>query len=217
MIRIDDLRFSFDDGEFHLAIDQLEIAAGEHVACIGPSGTGKTTLVNLLAGILVPGSGTVRVGEHVVSALSDAERRRVRISEIGLVFQEFELLAYMTAWENILLPYRVAPHLEMSQEVRERARHLADAMGLSETLNRLPRRLSHGERQRVAICRALVTGPRLVMCDEPTGNLDPETARTTLDLLFEQVGHQKATLLMVTHNYDILERFDRTLDMRDLT
>ncbi len=82
---------------------------------------------------------------------------------------------------------------------------------------RLPRRLSQGERQRVAICRALVTAPRLVKCDEPTGNLDPDMARTTLDLLFEQVREREATLLMVTHNHDILERFDRTLDMRDLT
>jgi putative ABC transport system ATP-binding protein len=216
MIRIEDLEFSFADGEFRLAIERLEIAAGEHVACIGPSGTGKTTLVNLVAGILVPERGSVRVGEHVVSGLSDTERRRIRISEIGLVFQEFELLAYMTAWENILLPYRVAPHLALTREVRERARGLAEAMGLAETLARRPRRLSQGERQRVAICRALVTSPRLVMCDEPTGNLDPDTARTSLDLLFEQVTEQQATLLMVTHNHDVLGRFDRTLDMAEI-
>lgn len=227
MVAIDRVRFEYgrssgrsDEAtvrrEFALAIDELRIAKGERVACIGPSGTGKTTLVNLIAGILTPGSGSVTVDAAEVSALSDAERRRFRISHIGLVFQEFELLEYLSALENILLPYHVTPHLTLGPEVADRARALADSMGIGHTLSRPPRGLSQGERQRVAICRALVTQPALLMCDEPTGNLDPATAATTLDLLFERVRDGDATLLMVTHNHGILDRFDRVIDICEL-
>lgn len=216
MIAIDDLRFAYGDGGFELAVDGLAIDSGEHVACIGPSGTGKTTLVNLIAGILVPERGRVLVDGEDIARLTDAERRRFRISNIGLVFQEFELLDYLSALENIVLPYHVTPHLSLDAAVSERARALADSMGIAHVLARRPRRLSQGERQRVAICRALVNEPKLLMCDEPTGNLDPRTAGVTLDLLFERVTERGATLLMVTHNHGVLDRFGRVLDVTEL-
>ena len=216
MIAIEDLRFTYGDGGFDLAVDDLTIDSGEHVACIGPSGTGKTTLVNLIAGILVPERGRVSVDGEDVGLLTDGERRRFRISNIGLVFQEFELLEYLSALENILLPYHVTPHLSLDPSVTERARVLADSMGIDHVLARRPRRLSQGERQRVAICRALVTEPKLLMCDEPTGNLDPCTAGATLDLLFARVTECAATLLMVTHNHGVLDRFGRVIDVTEL-
>ena len=213
MVRMTGIRFAYGDGGFRIDIDDLEIAAGERVACIGPSGTGKTTLVNLVAGVTVAESGTVEVAGQSVSSLSDQERRALRISTIGMVFQQFELLEYLSALDNVLLPYRVTPALALTHDVHDRALALAQATGIEAVLGRRPARLSQGERQRVAICRALVTEPRLVICDEPTGNLDPKTATKTLDLLFDQVAARGATLLMVTHNHGILDRFDRVIDI----
>lgn len=217
MIRVEGLRFAYGTDAFGIEIPSLDIARGEHVACIGPSGSGKTTLVNLISGILTPDAGSVAVGGEMVSSLPDAARRALRIAKIGMVFQEFELLDYLTALENVTLPYHVTPHLELGDTVRDRARQLARTMGIEGVLARRPRHLSQGERQRVAICRALVTSPGLIMCDEPTGNLDPDTATRTLDLLFAQVRDHGATLMMVTHNHGILDRFDRVIDMRELT
>ena len=216
MIAMEERRFAYGDGGFELRVDDLAIDAGEHVACIGPSGTGKTTLVNLVAGILVADRGRVLVDGQDLALLADGERRRFRISNVGLVFQEFELLEYLSALENILLPYHVTGHLVADPPTVDRARGLADSMGLGPVLARRPRRLSQGERQRVAICRALITEPKLLMCDEPTGNLDPRTAGVTLDLLFERVKERDATLLMVTHNHGILDRFGRVLDVTEL-
>jgi len=232
---------------FHLHIDHLEIQPREHIACIGPSGSGKTTLVNLIAGIILPDSGTIEFRTSntmtpktvarasrpqdsngrdarstvVISNQPDAVRRANRISQIGMVFQEFELLEYLTALDNILLPYFIAgstnnQRLELTSEVRKRASHLAREMRIDHVLSRRPNRLSHGERQRLAICRALSTEPELLMCDEPTGNLDPETAAITLDLLFDQVRQRNATLLMVTHDHSLLDRFDHILDMCEI-
>lgn len=202
-------------GAFALRVPALDIAPGKAVACIGPSGCGKTTLINLIAGIITPARGEVRVGSTAVSALGDAARRAFRASRIGMVFQEFELLEYLSALDNILLPYRISAGLRVTRETRERARTLAQDCGIEHTLGRRPRRLSQGERQRVAICRALITLPELVLCDEPTGNLDPRTAATTLDLLFRRVRAAGATMVMVTHNHGVLDRFDEVIDLAD--
>ncbi|MHC5027720.1 MAG: ABC transporter ATP-binding protein [Planctomycetota bacterium] len=215
VVSLRDVRFAYGDGGFALDVPRLDIASGR-AACIGPSGSGKTTLVGLVAGITVPERGTVMVDGTTVSALPDAERRALRITRIGMVFQEFELLEYLTGLENILLPYSISPALPAPGAARDRAMELASAMGIAPVVRRKPRRLSQGERQRVAICRALVTEPSLVICDEPTGNLDPASAARTLDLLFEQVSARGATLLMVTHNHAILDRFDRVIDIMDM-
>ncbi len=215
-VRLDGVDFAYPEGGFRLAIPALHLGAGEHVATIGPSGTGKTTLVNLIAGILLPDRGTVRLGDVVVSALDDAARRALRIRRIGMVFQEFELLEYLSARENLLLPYHVNPALGLDDGARGRAEALGRATGIDHVLDRRPSLLSQGERQRVALCRALVTEPDLILCDEPTGNLDPATAAATLDQLFEQVTRHGATLLMVTHDHGLLPRFDRVVDMAEL-
>ncbi len=218
-IALDGVRFHYagpPGDRFELRIDALSIEEGERVAFIGPSGSGKTTLLNLIAGIIVPQQGTVLHGAKPISTLADADRRALRIANIGMVFQEFELLEYLPAIENVLLPLRVGSRLRVSRTTRDRALALSESLGVTHTLKRRPSRLSQGERQRIAICRALITEPSLLMGDEPTGNLDPATADTTLDLLFDHAKERNATLLIVTHNHAILDRFDRVVDIRDL-
>ncbi|MCA9300675.1 MAG: ABC transporter ATP-binding protein [Phycisphaerales bacterium] len=212
MIECRDLAFSYGGGDFALRLERLDIEEGTRLACIGPSGCGKTTLVNLLTGILMPDAGHVRIDGQPLDTMSDQQRRAFRLERIGMVFQEFELLPYVNAIENILLPARLAGRVDA--DLRIRAENLALDLGLDAQRRRHPDRLSQGERQRVAIGRALVLVPRLIFCDEPTGNLDPKTAARILDLLFERAGD--TTLFMVTHNHEILERFDRVLDMTDL-
>ena len=215
MLTVESLGFAYREGGFCLRIPQFAVAAGEKVAVIGPSGSGKTTLLNLVAGIFVPDQGTVTVDEVSVNSLNDAGRRDFRISNIGFVFQDFELLDYLPVLDNILHPYRITRALQLSREVRQRALALADQMGIADKLQRYPQELSQGERQRAAICRALLPRPQLILADEATGNLDPENKERILDLLFESVDQHGATLLAVTHDHDLLPRFDRVVDFHD--
>lgn len=159
MIRITGLDFRYGEGDFRLRIPELHVERGSTTACIGPSGSGKTTLLNLVAGIALPQAGRIETDGVAVNILSDPERRNFRISRIGLVFQEFELLDYLSVLDNILLPYRINPSLRLDAGVRGRAVTLAESVGLADKLARHPTRLSQGERQRVAVCRALVPEP----------------------------------------------------------
>jgi len=212
MIEIEDLSFAYPGGNFRLRLPSLSLAAGERLAIVGPSGSGKTTLLNLVAGILRPDRGRITVAGEEVTALSDRERRLFRARRIGFVFQDFALLDYLPVRANILYPYRISPGLRLDGEVRARAEDLARASGLGDKLDRHPGALSQGEQQRVAICRALVTRPGLVLSDEATGNLDPEAKTRILDLLFERAEEAGASVLAVTHDHDLLPRFDRVLD-----
>ena len=216
LIKIDDLKFRYGDaeGDFRLRVPALAIDRGTATALIGPSGSGKTTLLNLIAGIAPSRTGRIVTDGVEVGKLTDAERRRFRITRIGLVFQEFELLDYLTVQENILLPYRIHPALRLDREVRRRARELAESVGIADKLERHPQRLSQGERQRVAVCRAVLPNPVLLLADEPTGNLDPHNAARVLDILFDYVARSEATLLAVTHDHDLLERFERVVDFK---
>ncbi len=201
---------------FALRIGSLMLARGEHAALVGPSGSGKTTLLRLLTGIVRAHSGSVRLDGEEVSSLSDAERRALRLRSVGMVFQHFALLDYLSALENILLPYRLTRALPGRDGARERAIGLAEQTGIGHVLRRRPGRLSQGERQRVAICRALVTGPSLLVCDEPTGNLDPARSDSTLDLILCEADRSGATVLMVTHDHRLLDRFDRVIEVDSL-
>lgn len=216
LVDVRDVSFAYAQGGFGFDVPRLSLNKGEHVACIGPSGTGKTTLVNLITGILQPRAGTIMFAGEAVHAMSDAARRALRSRRIGMVFQEFELLEYLSARENILLPYHISPALRLDSSVEQRADEIARNMGIDHVLRRLPSALSQGERQRVAICRAMIASPEMLVCDEPTGNLDPETTERTLDLLFAQVKTAGATMFMVTHNHAVLERFDRVIDIMDV-
>ena len=208
MIRIADLEFRYGEGDFRLRIPELEIEPGSASAFIGPSGSGKTTLLNLIAGIVVPQKGLVEMDGVEVTGLSDGARRDFRITKIGLVFQEFELLEYLSVLDNILLPYRINPALQLDEAVCERAVELAQQVGIEDKLARYPKKLSQGERQRVAVCRAVLPDPVLMLADEPTGNLDPANKGRVLDILFDYASESGTTLVTVTHDHDLLERFD---------
>ena len=215
MIQISQLDFQYSRGEFRLHIPSFTVLSGEKVAVIGPSGSGKTTLLNLIAGILTSQVGSVKIHDVEINRLTDRERRDFRITSIGFVFQDFELLDYLNVMDNILHPYRITTALRLDRTVRERAVKLANDMGIGVMTRRRSTDLSQGEKQRAAICRALLPQPKLLLADEATGNLDPSNKTKILDLLFSSVEDHGATLLAVTHDHELLPRFDRVIDFRD--
>lgn len=212
MIEIEHLDFRYPTSNFRLNIESLSIPEGEKVAFVGPSGSGKTTILHLVAGIYSSQRGVIRVGEVSVDALGEAARRDFRASRIGLVFQDFELVEYLNVRENIALPYLINGRLQLTSQVWQAADELAGSMGLAPMLHRCVGKLSHGERQRVAICRALLPGPKLILADEPTGNLDPGNKNRILEILLERAKETNATLIVVTHDHGLLDRFDRVVD-----
>lgn len=214
VIAIERLTFQYPHGDFRLHIPDLQVDAGTKAAVIGPSGSGKTTLINLLAGIVPVNGGQIRVHGARLDQLGDAERRRFRIANIGFVFQDFALLDYLTILDNILHPYRINRALNLTPQVREHAAHLAAVMGIADKLRRRVHHLSQGEKQRAAICRALVTRPPLLLADEPTGNLDPVNKSHILRHLFQYVDEAGATLVAVTHDHGLLSGFDQVIDFQ---
>lgn len=215
MIHLSSVRFHYPTGEFRLEVPQLWVAAGEKVAVIGPSGSGKTTLLNLVAGILTPTAGRLEVDGNDLTRLSDQRRRDFRVARIGFIFQDFGLIDYLDVLDNIVHPCRISSALNLTGEIKEKARALAGQLGVSSRMRHHPAELSHGERQRVAICRALLLGPKLILADEATGNLDPKNKLLIIDALFQAVTEQQATVLAVTHDHELLDRFDRIIDFRD--
>lgn len=212
-VTIRDLEYAYPGEAFRLRVPALAVAAGEQVVLTGRSGCGKTTLALLIAGVLPVPRGTITVGESHVHTLPEPARRRFRGRHLGFVFQAYELLDYLTCEENILLPYYVHRELTLDAAARARAAALAEAVGLRPAhLARRPGRLSQGEQQRVALCRALVTRPGLVIADEPTASLDPATAGAAMDLLRVQARAAGATLLVITHDAALRRGFDQELD-----
>lgn len=216
MIRIRDLLFGYATGGFRLTVPQLDVSAGETLAITGPSGGGKTTLIHLVAGILTPLSGHVEVAGLDLTELTAEDRQDLRALKVGLVFQELELLEYLDVVDNILLPYRLSPVLELGEGARERALALAREVGLGDKLRRFPGQLSQGERQRVAVCRALVTRPAVILGDEPTGNLDPANRDHVVETLFRYGEESGAPVVMVTHDHELIPRFGRAVDVTEL-
>ncbi len=210
------LRGNLHDG-FALRVRELAVGRGESVAVVGPSGCGKTTLLHLLAGILAPASGSVVVDGVELSELGPEDRQDFRALAMGLVFQEFELLDYLDVLDNVLLPYRVSPALALDGAARRRAAELVEQVGLAGKRSSYPGQLSQGERQRVAVCRSLVTRPKVLFGDEPTANLDADNRDHVMDTLFRYAGEQRAPLVVVTHDRELRRRFDTALDVRELT
>ncbi len=180
-------------------------AAGEFVAIMGESGVGKSTLLNLIAGLDAPDSGDIVIDGQAMSGLDDDAATRLRRSRMGFIFQAFHVLPHLTLQQNIALP------LLLNGMDQQRAGEMLDAVGLSGRGNDFPRQLSGGEMQRVAIARALVHRPALVLADEPTGNLDPDTAASVLALLRREIKASGATAIMVTHSHAAAEKADKTL------
>jgi putative ABC transport system ATP-binding protein len=187
----------------------LELAAGDYVAVMGESGIGKSTLLNLVAGLDRADSGSIKLGDTELTTLDDDALTVVRRTQMGFVFQAFHILPYLDVFQNVALPLSllgIADH-----EIERRVNEMLGAIGLAERAASPPRELSGGELQRVAIARALVHGPRLVLADEPTGNLDSESARQVLQLLREQVKANGAAGMLVTHSRLAAQTCDRVL------
>lgn len=216
-VAITGLEFAYGSGDFRLHVPELTVGAGSVAAVIGPSGSGKTTLLHLAAGIVVPERGSVTTDGTRVSDLDDGARRNFRVRHVGYVFQSFELLDYLDVLDNVLLPFRVNPTLSLDAETRDRARQLADRVGIADKLGRRPGQLSQGEQQRAAVCRALVTRPGLILADEPTGNLDADNKHRVIEILHEQAREQSASLVTVTHDSELLAGFDRVVDFRSVS
>jgi putative ABC transport system ATP-binding protein len=214
LISIQNLLFRYPgEGGFRLSVPGIEVEEGESLALFGPSGCGKSTLLNLIAGELRPSGGSLHVCGKELSRLGEDGRRAHRIRNIGFVFQDFPLVGYLDALENVLLPYRVNPALVLDVSARERARQLLEGFGIGGKLRSLPSQLSQGECQRVAIARALVNRPMLLLADEPTAGLDPERSQLVMQSLEEIASSRKLTMLVVTHDPAVRARFSRSLDM----
>jgi putative ABC transport system ATP-binding protein len=215
-LTIEGLNFAYGDNAFELSLPELRVRPGESVALVGPSGSGKTTLLNLIAGILLPGAGTITLGDQELTKLGGQRRRRQRLTGMGMIFQSFELLDYLDVRDNILLQARLAPGVRIAGELERRAQQIAAELGLGDKWRRPVNALSQGERQRVAVCRALLLDPPLVLADEPTGNLDPANKQAVLDQLIALCSRDQRILLTVTHDHSLLPSFDRVLDMTEL-
>lgn len=188
---------------------QLHVAPGETVAIVGASGSGKSTLLGLLAGLDNPSDGQVRLNGVALGSLDEDARAALRGREIGFVFQSFQLLPAFTALENVLLPLELAGRADG----REQALQALRRVGLEQRLSHTPNQLSGGEQQRVAIARAFAPGPRLLLADEPTGNLDSATGERIIELLFQLNRDQGATLVLVTHDTALAARCGRVLQL----
>ena len=216
LIRLDRVSKSYEEGTEVRSVlreTSVTIEAGEFVAVRGRSGSGKSTLLNLLAGLDLPTAGDVFVEGACVNRLSPHERTVFRRDRVGFVFQFFNLIPTLTVIENVQLPAELTGHRAGSASAR--ARSLLEAVELSDRARQFPDRLSGGEQQRVAIARALVQDPRLVLADEPTGNLDDATGRLVLDLLDRFTRKAGKTLVLVTHSREVAERADRVLTIED--
>ena len=216
VIRAEKLGKTYAEGKLHTPVfDGLDfsVAAGETVAILGVSGAGKSTLLHLLGGLDTPTSGEVYVAGQKMSALSNAERGRLRNQALGFVYQFHHLLPEFTALENVMLPVLLGG--ADVDEANSRAKALLESVGLGHRLAHKPGELSGGERQRAAVARALVNKPACVLGDEPTGNLDEKTAAGVFALMLELNRAQKTSLVLVTHDRSLARRLDRVMELHE--
>ncbi len=214
LIRIRDLSKAYQRGGQDIPVlvhIQLDVAAGEFVALMGPSGSGKSTLLNLIAGIDKPSSGTIEIGGVDIATLSDGQLADWRAANVGFIFQFYNLMPVLTAFENVELPLLLTRL--SARERRERVTQVLALVSLSDREDHYPNELSGGQQQRVAIARALVTDPALIVADEPTGDLDRHTAEDVLTLLEQLVTDLGKTIVMVTHDPKAASRARRVVEL----
>ena len=189
----------------------FSIDSKEVVSIVGPSGSGKTSIIMLASGLETASSGSVKVNGQEIVGLKENQLSEVRRKNIGIVFQSFYLIPNLTAVENVLLSLEANQQFDLEQD----AKNLLDEFGPSHRLHHLPSELSGGEQQRVAIARALINKPKIILADEPTGNLDSANSESMIDLLFDYTKKSQTSLVMVTHDNTIANRCDRTIEIRD--
>ncbi|MBI3897838.1 MAG: ATP-binding cassette domain-containing protein [Gammaproteobacteria bacterium] len=222
VIDINDLEFSWAKDRPLIQIERLAINAGERVFVHGPSGSGKSSLLSLLAGVVVPQQGRMKVLDTELAKLPAAARDRFRADHIGVIFQMFNLVPYLSIVENITLPCRFSSRRRERVTARggadDEARRLLEHLDLAEAASseRAVTRLSVGQQQRVAAARALIGGPEIVLADEPTSALDSDRREAFLKLLFRECGEQRTTLLFVSHDINLQRLFDRTVALHDI-
>jgi len=202
---------NLDNQEPLVILDDINfsINRGETVAVVGPSGSGKSTLLGLLAGLDTPSSGKVYIDEQDIFLLDEDGRASLRAQKLGFVFQSFQLLPALTTLENVMLPLEIIGTADAEQS----ALNVLQRVGLQERLQHYPHQLSGGEQQRVAIARAFAPKPKILLADEPTGNLDTRTGKQTVDLLFELNEEQGTTLVLVTHDHALADKCSRVLEI----
>ncbi|MBC7475744.1 MAG: ABC transporter ATP-binding protein [Candidatus Sericytochromatia bacterium] len=188
----------------------VNIKEGEKVAIIGPSGSGKSTLLSIMSGMDKPDRGKVLLDNNDIVLMSEQQLCKIRNKDIGIIFQAFELIPSFTALENVMLPLDIA---DKSDE--KKATELLNRLGLGARLDHLPRALSGGEQQRVAIGRALINQPKVIFADEPTGNLDRQTGNKVLEILLEQIKQENKTLIIITHDINLANKMDRIFALND--
>ena len=214
-LSITDLAFAYPGDAFRLSVPELKVEAGSTLALAGASGGGKSTLLRLMTGLLPPARGEVMLDGQNLSAMSVELLRAFRLRHIGLVFQDFALLDYLTVEENVLLPHQF--DRETLAKARENMPAMLERLQIAAYRGKRVSLLSQGERQRVAIARSLVHEPKFLFADEPTASLDPARTRIVTDLLSEDARNRKSTLVVVTQDQDILPRFDATRRMDSFT
>lgn len=218
-VHLQDVEFSWPRDQFTLSVEHFSIDVGEKILLLGESGSGKSTLLSLICGVTVPQKGQVCVAGREMTALRPAQRDRVRADKIGVIFQVFNLLPYASALDNILVPLRFSTERKhRCPQPREDALGLCQALGLPRELivNGAASALSVGQQQRVAVARAMIGNPDLIIADEPTSALDAASQGEFLDLLFHQVDSTGSTLIMVSHDERLAGRFDRVLRLGDV-
>ncbi len=224
MIELEDVQFRWHpSGPVILDIPRLSVGAGERIFLQGPSGSGKTTLLNLLGGIVLPQRGLIGILDRDLAAMSAGERDHFRAGYMGIIFQVFNLVPYLSLVDNVSLPCLFSRRRQdrahsRTGSVRQAAEELLAALGIPENQfsGATASELSTGQQQRVAVARALIGDPEIIIADEPTSALDQENAETFLDLLFRQLATRNATLLFVSHDQRLASRFDRLLTMAEL-
>ena len=211
-------KFEIPSGQTHTPVlndISLLVNSGESVAVVGPSGSGKSTLLNIMGALDKPTSGSVMFLGKNLAECKDAELSRIRNREIGFVFQLHHLLPQCTALENVLIPTIPFRHKKENDDVKNRAKKLLERIGLEKRMDYFPAQLSGGEMQRVAVVRALINRPKLILADEPTGSLDRESSENLGRLMVEMNKEEKTTLIVVTHSFDFARLMERILKLQD--
>ncbi len=212
MLKLKSLKKSYLQGtqDIHIFEDlNFHVQKGQRVAIMGKSGSGKSTLLSLISGIIKPNDGEIVLNDTSYSGLKESQLNDFRASNIGFVFQNFHLVSYLNALENVMLPAKV----NNISNAKEKAIELLKSVGLEHRLDHLPSQLSGGEKQRVSIARALIHNPKIILADEPSGNLDEETGIAVMDKLFELITKNGTTLILVTHSKDVAKRCEETYEL----